>query len=1547
MTTNTMATAATDEASASASFSRGVTRHTTESSYNATLLMQQEYDDPTEGWDSLEQRLQSACQDLGGATARTVSLQDLEQQQPKHPDFHNSANQTTESITEERPVSTEDLLEAWKQLLTALKQEKGIYTEYANSLERALIVTLLLAKSSNSNNNRLRTLLDLLTQSVREHARDPSLECRFVTLLEVLLSYGPNWEPSPEVAAFWVRLLQRIPNSIAPINFRRKAYRVLVSLSWVPSSKGLLEACSFEASKQLLQFLSPPIQQHMARIGRCREGPLPRYDSVNQLLDRLKDETDVCVAIQSEKQGTGKTTLAGQVASHPSIRRVFTVLWLDVTNNIIDLEHHNSNNSSFTNPPVLSYDRYQQYLDELCHQLRLANEHDNENSNSSSENKEVSSFPVQKWPTYLKRFEEPALRRLRERDCMKQAKELMSNEIRQHEKNLLLILNNVHDVGCFLEWFRFDDRQSVIVTTPLPTGDPVHHHDTSNGDFASIDWTLELAPMSVEEAVELFLLEAGLPATHLLGCTTELRSIVQQCDCHPLTVRTMARWFQLKQVTAGIAGAMQEIVYELELLRSMPMAATSQVCESIMDDVYNDPNMMLFDILSLMMGPGRIKASRNKDSEEAPPSSLFVLCFAAYVVVFPTGAPLDCVILLWEQILKMEPLAVEEVGDDCPVEEITRHAWRIAEGLIHMGVLSIVEKDDTPCVNVHHVLYRDFAFLMAREMELKETVEDTIADWHIAFVTGYFERKSHGKDEKHDGSFKYTMEKLGSHMFEGKMASTAEIVLADDSFFGARIAALGWQRGIEVQIEDCVALQHEIEEEAEGTGSEVRVSSVFRRTATLMHDYLSAQPDIPDDVKVNKYARALFSLAFALAENGYIDAALEHLKNAEKLFKNNVIIQELQASILYAVGWCLLEANETDRALQKISASREMMEEGPHQHGFYNEMLRLHAHALIGACEYSEAAACFTEALDKMKENVIGNRIEIGATHYFQGRLFYMMGEIEKARASLVDCLKWKTENCEVSHSLATAQGILGDVNVELRLISEAKEHYEAALKTLRELNCDAQHLDYRLLHGKLQLLRNDTKGCKKSFELVRRTIKESPLTGLDQSACDLRNIARAYDKFEDFTLCETIIRESLVLTESRPFSLERSWGLVALGDCLVNKNDDVEALACYEQALEIQIEKLGNCREIIDTASLIGSVHLSLGNNAEALRLLDENLERVRKTLPNDTERIAGIVYMIGDAYHAMGDFARAAGHFQQCMDTLKLDRGEDHLDIAKALHRLGDVSAAQKDSDKAFDCYSQALNIRRMHFDEHVIADTLHCIGVLSRRSNDPELAREALLEALEIRKRHKNDHGTAETMLEVGICHRLGSEAEKAMELFSNVLKLLNDQDPLRGTVDLEIGNIKLSQGDSAGAMFHFGAALMNRASAFGQDDVRTGKAALRMGLVKFLEGHSDVALADLDLFGQTCRLAGEVSSISADFALYLLLEGDIYVLKGETEHAHHLWIRANEICDHDKATPAKSSLRILLNRRLEDLGTASGDVDIDEKEALRTFFLLEDE
>jgi tetratricopeptide (TPR) repeat protein len=1356
-----------------------------------------------------------------------------------------------------RPSTTRfEVFESWKGLLDTFEDEFNDLLEYTDSLHDAFHN---IKGIDPTNYRHLKTLLNLLTHTVINRKRDNSTECRYVTLLEVMLSYGKKWSPSEDVSQFWVRLMQRLPPDVPPINFRRKAYRVLVSLSWVPSSKGLLGACSFDENPQ---NMTPEGASAGARavLAKIRNTPLPRYDCVNQLLDRLKDETDVCVAITSESEGVGKTTLAALVALHPSILRVFTILWLSVEN-----------------VEVMTYETYLKHLDNLCEQLEIE--------------------PI--WPESVKRFEEPALRRLREEHLMEQAKDNMSELLLQKDRNMLLIMDDVVDAK-HIEWFRFNERQSVIVTTADP-------------DLAGVDWTVQLDPMSEEEAIELFLNEANFPTAHVLGSTVEVRSIVQRCGCHPLTVRTVARWYQLKQVTAGVVEGMEELHQEL-------MSCTSDAEEYSSDDEDEEHSTLLFDLLSLMMGPTKLEGSV---------SILFIICLSAMAVVFPERAPLDAVLLLWEQIMRSEPYAIKELevhgkGAQAP-DFLSKHSWFIAEGLTHMGVLSVVEEKGSPWVSIHHKMYREFAMFMAREMDLADTSEETVQAWNKEFVSIYFDKRIRGDtDNVADNSWEYAIEKLPSHMVLGRMFVMTETVLGEENFFQARIEALGWNRAIDVHIEDCLRLQHALESNnnlGESTANLRGISSVFSRTAEMARTEAEGALGISEASLIIEVSKALYKIGFALAENSYIEEAIALFEKAHLFLPQS---KPLRVSILYGLSWAYLENNEADKAMQQIQASRKAMDAIGGQHVLYREVHQLYGDTLVAQCEYSKAAAYFLETAEKWKGDAASCRIEFGMLLHKKGRLHHVMGELEKARSTLNDCVNWKTDIRECSKSLAATYSFLGDICMELRQLADAKDNFDGSTSTLDTMKDDPDSADHLLLAGKLLFLRNEFEDGLETLGLARRIINETPVFKMDQTAYDLRCIARALQARKDLVTAVSVLQEGLALTSKRPESLERSSLFLELGNCQLDQGEFKQGLVSLEQSLEIRELKLGECMQVVEALNIIGGVHLTDGDYDEALNIFERVREMTERVSSDGAEGIAGVLYSIGEAYDGKANFSEAALNFKRCVEVLKHDYSSDDPAIAKALQRLGDATVKLNDLEKADKHYTEALRIRRLNFDEKLVAETLRSLGVLSRSRGDIEGAQEFLLDAIDIWKKHGDKTEGGKTILEVGCCYRLDEQSEEATSIYNQALETLEDTDNFRGIVFLALGHVCLSCGEDNEAVQHYERGYELLLACYGADDMKTANASRSLGLAKYLLNEGDDAMAYLHEFVRVCEMNGEKYKTRIDyFVLAVMLLGDIYKAKEDMEEASIAWSVAKEICQEDKRVGVEvPALADMVDRRLDN-------------------------
>lgn len=123
-------------------------------------------------------------------------------------------------------VSRTDLLESWQSLVQSLFSMKA-FLQYSHELEGIFVR---LSLDDDSDRDSIMTLLDLMTETVNNCDKDPSTECRYVTLMEVVSTYSPNWVLSQQVQRLWESEHEYLEPYVSPEEFRQMAYGVLMLL---------------------------------------------------------------------------------------------------------------------------------------------------------------------------------------------------------------------------------------------------------------------------------------------------------------------------------------------------------------------------------------------------------------------------------------------------------------------------------------------------------------------------------------------------------------------------------------------------------------------------------------------------------------------------------------------------------------------------------------------------------------------------------------------------------------------------------------------------------------------------------------------------------------------------------------------------------------------------------------------------------------------------------------------------------------------------------------------------------------------------------------------------------------------------------------------------------------------------------------------------------------------------------------------------------------------------------------------------------------------
>jgi tetratricopeptide (TPR) repeat protein len=1389
-----------------------------------------------------------------------------------------------------RPLK--DLLDALQDLVDALFAQKK-FLAYSKSLDT--VVANIRPGKDRAHLRLLESIVGLMKHTVNHHSKHPCTELRYVTLLEILMSYQPEtWEPSQHINAQWKRLSCEVQKGIDPEEFRRQAYQVLVSLPWVPSSYGLYSACSYEDSEALASWNDLPVSLQ-SRLEQIPE-PLMRSDRVHHVLHKIRGRNSFTLVISygTEEssdtysntmttfgEGIGKTTLATLLAAHPTISDNYTIFWVD----LLDLrwaesteqqQDQQQNTSKETLTVSLSYSQYLECLRRLCIQL--------------------GAKP--NWPNRILRLEDSQLRKLREREHMKLAKSCISELFKALDEKVLIVVDGVSDEKDF-ECFQFLENQSSIVITT-----------NSSVFIPRATYTLDMEELGTDEAIQLFASESSHDRQHMIFQTVEAKTIVKNCLYHPLIVRTTARWFKMKQVTAGLRKGMEELSLELSMLKNSTASNA-------------DAFKVLSEVMNMMLSP-----SRRSGGE---PSKVMKLCLASVAVVFSnTTVPLDAVLSLWSQLLVKHPDAIAEVSDGLPDSELFKRVWYIAEAFMHLGIFALSEDEGVLMVKLYHQMYVQYGLSLVDELSKNVSPEETKSAWHGFFVDGYNERRKRlvsMKDAK-DKCRLYALQRLVYHMIEAKLIPNVVELLRDEKWCRERLFNFGWYEGSKLHADDCQLLRKRAQASKSASTAETRkvILSCLKKLSSILSD---ETPNLTDGARVEK-AIALHLIGFTQADNGGISEALTQYKNAMTLMTQpghpfNAIIMHSQA-VLH------LLRNDYDKGFKKLKSCVKVLKElDPTGEALrtllQQEVVQLKGDSLVAGCDYRGGEESYEEALDLMNEKY---PIETGTALYRRGVLHNIMGELDQAIAAINECINIKLDIGETcSNGLCHAYSKVGDLYLEFHEKEEALKHFEHALDVAEDLEEEGDEFDRVFLNGKISYLRNDEEGCEKCFDDARGMIKNSPRVLMDQSASDLRNMGRILMERGKLKEASDVFREALELTKERPESLEKASTLFEMGHCLYDLGNTKEAITCLEESLKIRSSKMGDCEMVLDTQVATGNIFRKMEMHKEYLDVSKEVMYLTEKLYKGDEEKAASAIFGVAEAYEVLGEYDQAVAMFDECKELLKRALCNDHPDVANVLQRLGKLHSLHEDYDKAFDSYSIALRICQANFEPNhpQLSETLYSTGIVARKRGDYESARQLLQDALKIQKHLQLMNETCLSLIELGNVHRLVKEPDISIGCFERCIDILDIEsgDPaIYSSVYLSMGHARFSLNEISKAIECYDNALRNRIELYGRDHAETSKASRSMGIVKYIAESYAEARIYLSDFARVMEIRKTTDNV--DYIIAQLLLGQILQSESRKDEALKSWTKARAVMEqHPNVGNKVPGLKDLVQRVIESSQT----------------------
>ncbi len=163
-------------------------------------------------------------------------------------------------------------------------------------------------------------------------------------------------------------------------------------------------------------------------------------------------------------------------------------------------------------------------------------------------------------------------------------------------------------------------------------------------------------------------------------------------------------------------------------------------------------------------------------------------------------------------------------------------------------------------------------------------------------------------------------------------------------------------------------------------------------------------------------------------------------------------------------------------------------------------------------------------------------------------------------------------------------------------------------------------------------------------------------------------------------------------------------------------------------------------------------------GNTITAREIMDKGASRVEQELSAQPAIQATLMETMGSVYTSLGLYKQAAALLQTALEKRRALYGEDNLEVARSMHRLGDVLKLQSDYEAAEEMYRAALALRRAQLGNENIdtTQTVFELADLLSRMGDFPAADPLFREALESRRKliGENSPEVAESLEGLGL-------------------------------------------------------------------------------------------------------------------------------------------------------------------------------------------------
>lgn len=357
-------------------------------------------------------------------------------------------------------------------------------------------------------------------------------------------------------------------------------------------------------------------------------------------------------------------------------------------------------------------------------------------------------------------------------------------------------------------------------------------------------------------------------------------------------------------------------------------------------------------------------------------------------------------------------------------------------------------------------------------------------------------------------------------------------------------------------------------------------------------------------------------------------------------------------------------------------------------------------------------------------------------------------------------------------------------------------------------------------LHGDFEKALDMYTTCAAIFKRLGDTKRE--LKAEEQGAYMLGNqgkLNEAGDKFK--ALLQRCIAEDE--------TTEACSCYVGLGNVYGQQGKAVEALRCYELALEIA--RKGQQQQAI--ATLLTNMGVLLLKQGDYPGALKNYLEALRFWKQLNHPGFMQMTYLnIGVVYQSLGRFQDSLDSYRQ---ALELHEQSSNVSVlAQALLGMGDVNYRTENFSEALGNYKEALQTKTEIGDRQGMAHAYNRMGLIANELGSLQEALDYFKRAEKIFIETDVKGGLAEVYRHMGMAHKKADDYKAATDCIQRALNiaLQSDSKGVAATLYEDLYGIHKAVGDYAAALAHFEkhVALQNEVRSVEADrqiaDLKTG-------------------------------------------------------------------------------------------------------------------------